>query len=312
MSAQDTDLRAAARDYLKVRRALGFILAGHDRLLESFISFLESTGTPEITVEQAVAWSVLPSKAQPVRYAQRLCVVRGFTGYLSATDPAVPVPPTRLLSGRRDYQMPYLYSPTEISSIMHAANGLKPPLWAATCNTLFGLLAVSGMRVGEVIGMNEDDLDLRSGLLTVRQNKTRRQRQLPLDTSTVAALAAYADLHRVLLGTGPGTAFFTSGTGDRLKYAAVRNTFATLLKRAGIQAVPGRRRPKIHGLRHSFAVATLHDWFQAGADIHAMLPVLSAYLGHTQPSSTYWYLHASAEVLAVAVHRLEEREGQTP
>lgn len=312
MSTQKTDLHAAACDYLKVRRALGFILAGHDRLLESFISFLESTGTAEITVERAVAWSVLPPKAQPARYAQRLCVVRGFARYLSATDPAVPVPPTRLLSGRREYQMPYLYSASEIASIMDAANDLKPPFWAATCNTLFGLLAVSGMRIGEVIGMDDEDVDLRSGLLTVRATKSRRQRQLPLDTSTVVALAAYVDLRRALLGTNPDTAFFTSTAGNRLKYPAVHDTFVTLLKRAGIEAMPGRRGPRIHGLRHRFAVDTLHGWSQQGADIQVMLPVLSAYLGHTQPSSTYWYLHASAEVLSVAVLRLEEREGQTP
>ena len=173
-----SDLHAAAREYLAIRRALGFKLRGHDRLLTDFIVFLAAADAPTITSAAAVAWATRPAGLQPVRYAQRLCIVRGFAGYVRgfagyvhALDAEVEVPPLDLLPYRRYRRMPHLYSQTEIEALISATASLRPPLRAATYRAVFGLLAVTGMRVGEVIALDDEDVDLRNGVLEIREAK---------------------------------------------------------------------------------------------------------------------------------------------
>lgn len=315
VTATTTDLRSAAHEYLEIRRALGFLLSGHDRLLETFIASLPAgIHASVITIEQMVSWATRPVLAQPTRYAQRLCVVRGFARYLNAIDPSVIAPPTRLLSERRDYRIPHLYSAADIVSILDAASELQPAPWASTCRILFGLLAVTGMRIGEALALNCEDIDLHTGVLTIRRTKSRRYRQLPLRLSTTQELAAHIDLRRSLTsvpgaGAAGADAVFVSPAGRRVTYPAARVQFARLLTRTKIQSPIGSRGPTLHGLRHSFAVATLHEWSRDGADVTAMLPLLSAYLGHAHPASTYWYLHATPGMLAVAARQLEHNGG---
>jgi integrase len=304
-----TDLHAAASEYLAIRRALGFKLRGHDRMLDEFIAFLADTGAPTITTAAAVAWATRPPQAQLVRYAQRLCVIRGFAGYLHAFDAAVEVPPLDLLSYRRHRRMPYLYSQTDIDALMAATDQLRPPLRAATYRGVFGLLAVTGMRVGEVIALDEDDVDLRAGVLVIREAKFGKHRRLPVHATTVTALRHYTTVRAELCTRPRGSSFFVSTRGTRLIYRCLHTTFAHLLTRAGITAPAGASTPTIHGLRHSFAVATLRDWYRADADVAAKLPALSAYMGHAHPASTYWYYSAAPDLLALAAQRLERAAG---
>ena len=176
---------------MAIRRALGFKLRGHDRLLEEFIAFLTDTGAPALTAATAVAWATRPAGLQPVRYAQRLCVVRGFATYLRALDAAVEVPPTDLLPYRRQRRTPYLYSQADIDALIAATALLRPPLRAATYRGVFGLLAVTGMRVGEVIALDDEDVDLHTGVLTINEAKFGKHRRLPVHPTTVAALRGY-------------------------------------------------------------------------------------------------------------------------
>jgi integrase/recombinase XerD len=304
-----TELPAAASEYLAIRRALGFKLRGHDRLLAEFIAFLADTGTPTITIAAAIAWATRSPQLQPVRYAQRLCVVRGFAGYLHALDAAVEVPPLDLLSYRRQRRTPYLYSQADIEALIAATDQLRPPLRAATYRAVFGLLAVTGMRVGEVIALDEDDVDLRAGVLVIREAKFGKHRRLPVHATTITALRHYTTVRAELCTWPRGSSFFTSTRGTRLIYHCAHTTFAQLLTRTGITAPAGARAPTIHGLRHSFAVATLRDWYRAGVDVAAKLPALSAYMGHAHPASTYWYLSAAPDLLALAAQRLEQAAG---
>jgi integrase len=305
-----SDLRAAAGEYLAIRRALGFKLRGHDRLLDEFITLLAETGAPTITNSMAVAWATRPAGLQPVRYAQRLCVVRGFAGYLHSFDAAVEVPPPDLLPYRRWRRTPYLYSQADLAALMAAANQLRPPLRAATYRGAFGLLAVTGMRVGEAIALDDADVDLRTGVLAINDAKFGTHRLLPVHPTTVAALRDYSEARDRLCAWPRGSSFFVSTRGTRLIYQCVRTAFAQLLTQAGIATPAGTATPTIHGLRHSFAVATLRDWYRAGLDVAAMLPILSGYLGHAHPSSTYWYLSAAPDLLAAAAQRLEQAAGE--
>jgi integrase len=307
-----TNLRAAAGEYLTIRRALGFKLRGHDRLIEDFIAFLADAGAATITTAAAAAWATRPAGVQPVRYAQRLCVIRGFAAYLHAFDATVEVPPIDLLPYRRWRRTPYLYSQADIDALIAATDPLRPALRAATYRALFGLLAVTGMRVGEAIALDNADVDLDAGVLAINKAKFGKHRRLPLHTSTLAALHGYTQVREQWRQQRPrpgAPSFFLSSRGTRLRYRCVHDTFTELLARAGITAPAGTAAPTIHGLRHSFAVATLRDWYRAGVDVATRLPVLSAYLGHAHPASTYWYLSAAPDLLASAAQRLDSTGG---
>ena len=293
--------RQTIDDYLTLRRALGFKLAGQDRLLADFLDHLQHAGASTITTEAAVAWATKPATVQPIRWRARLCVVRGFARYLRAVDPTVEVPAVDLLPHRHHRPTPYLFSPAGITALLAATSQIRSPLLAATYHALFGLLAATGMRVGEVIGLDDADVDLITGLLTVRETKFGKSRQLPVHPTTVAALRSYVHQRDRLCHrpTTTRTSFFTSTVGTRLVYPNVASTFRRLVMSAGIG--PG---PRIHDLRHSFAVSTLLCWYRDGGDVQARLPLLSTYLGHSHPHSTYWYLQAAPELLALATTRL--------
>ena len=302
-------LHQHAKEYLAIRRSLGFKLRGQDRLLEDFVDYLDEIGTGTITAEAAVTWATRPAGVQPVRWAQRLCAVRGFARYLHGLDPAVEVPSGDLLPGRRQRPVPYLYSQADITRLVEAATTLRPALRAATHEALFGLLAITGMRIGEAIALDRNNVDLEAGTLDINDAKFRKHRRLPLHPSSVTALRRYVELRDELCPRPKVLSFFVSTRGTRLLDVCVHDVFRELVNRLGLGAQPGARPPRLHGLRHTFAVATLRDWYQSGTDVAGHLPVLSAYLGHSHPASTYWYLQACPELLGLAAERLERSWG---
>ena len=307
-----SQLSCHVSDYLAMRRALGFKLAKEDRLLREFAAFAESAGASTVTAGLAVAWAVLPRHATPVWAAQRLSMVRGFARYLQAVDPAAQVPPAGLLPARTRRVTPYIYSDAEVAALMAAARMLRNPLKAATFQTLIGLLAVTGMRGSEAMALDRGDLDATAGLLTVRATKFRKSRQLPLQVTTVRALAGYQAVRDRLCPEPATASLLVSTTGARLCQATAQPAFRHLLHQAGIGQGAPRPRATIHGLRHTFAVKTLLGWYRDGQDVQARLPSLSTYLGHAAPAATYWYLTATPELLALAAGRLEATTGGAP
>ena len=302
-------LHQHAADYLAVRRALGFKLAEHGRLLSDFVDYLAQRGAATITVEAALAWATQPQGVQPYRWKQRLTVVRGFARYLHTLDPATQVPAADLLAYRRQRPTPYLFSETDIAGLLAAAGALAHPLRAATHRTFFGLLAATGVRIGEAARLDRADVDLAAGLLTISQTKFNKGRRLPLHPSTVAALRDYAHLRDRLCPRPKTTSFFVCTRGTRLAERRARAVFADLIDHLRLQPRFGSRRPRVHDLRHSFAVATLLEWYRDGVDVAARMPLLSAYLGHASPASTYWYLQAAPELLTLAAARLDHPRG---
>ena len=299
-----SDLRQAVADYLAIRHALGFQLRGYDRLLGDLVDELQAAGESTLTTELAVAWATEPAGAQPFRWKARLSVARGFALYLQTIDPATQVPPSNLLAYRRARPTPYLYSGAEIDALLDATDTLTPALRAATYRALLGLLAVTGMRVGEAIALDRDDVDLRERRLAIRKAK-HSARQLPLHPSTAKALDAYAR-RRDRSAQHPRRAASSSRPAStNLICECVRETFIKLRRTAGLEQA-ARRSPRIHDLRHRFAVQTLLDWHRAGDDVAARLPLLSAWLGHRHPASTYYYLQAAPELLALTAQRLPE------
>ena len=300
-----SELRHRVDDYLAMRRALGYGLRSHGRLLPDFADYLDEAGATAITIEHALAWATRPRGVQPYHWRHRLSVVRGFARYLHSLDATTEVPPSDLLAYRRQRPTPYLFSDSEIAALLDAAGALAPTLRAATYRMLFGLLAVTGMRVNEALHLERDDVDLDRGVLTIREAKFKKSRRLPLHESTVAALRAYARERDRLCNQPRDCRFFVSVRGTAPAYETVRGVFAALRGRAGLRARAGTTRPRIHDLRHSFAVSTLLGWYRDGEDVAARMPLLSAYLGHVGPASTYWYLQAAPGLLAAAAQRLE-------
>jgi integrase/recombinase XerD len=305
-------LRRSLDDYLSIRRGLGFKLAGEGRLLADFARFADQAGVHTLTVELALAWATLPPDGSPLWLARRLRAVRGFARYLQTLDQSTEIPPAELLPARasRGRATPYLYSDADIVALMAAARRLAPPLRAATFETLIGLLAVTGLRIGEAMRLDRDDVDWVNRLLTVGDSKYGKSREVLLHQTTVDALRSYNERRDRLCSRPQAPSFFISTRGTRLVHSSIYPTFRTLLGQAGLAQRSSSRRPRVHDLRHSFAVSTLLGWYGDGGDVPARMPLLSTFLGHVDPAATYWYLSATPELLALAAMRLELAAGE--
>jgi integrase/recombinase XerD len=295
-------------DYLRIRRALGYKLARAEKLLPQFIDHLEARGERLITIENTLAWVLLPGGSASWR-AFRLSSVRGFAGYLHALDPAHQIPPADLCPDVPHRATPYLYSEEEIVALMAATVVLRGALRQATYRTLFGLLAVTGMRVGEAIRLDRSDVDLVGGVVTVRGAKHGKSRELPLHPSAVVALRGYTRLRDRACPQPATRAALISPAGTRLLYTNVHSTFRQLRDHMGLRPRSGTCRPRIHDVRHAFAVRTVLDWYRADLDVQSRMPLLSTYLGHVHPKDTYWYLSAAPELLTLAASRLANAQG---
>lgn len=304
-----SSIRQALADYLAVRRALGYKLKRTEKLLHQFLTYVESLGEHHLRVETMLAWATLPKRSDSIWPSYRLCAVRGFARHLHAIDPATEVPSVDLLPSRQCRATPYLYSDDDMTALMAATATLRAPHRVVTYRTLIGLLAVTGMRVGEGLALDRSDIDAKHGVLTIRKSKFGKSRELPLHSSVVDALTQYVGRHDRPLSLTSNPAVFVSTAGTRLLYCNVQWTFQQLVRRAGLKARSAACRPRLHDLRHSFVVCTVLDWYRQGHDTTARLPLLSTYLGHVDPSGTYWYLSAAPELLEMAGHRLQRHLG---
>jgi integrase len=302
-------LPQALAEYLAVRRALGYKLDKPEKLLAQFLAYVDERGETHLRTATMVAWATLPEGADRSWSSYRLSVVRGFASHVHAIDPTTEVPPADLLPWRRCRATPYLYTDDEVGAVMTAAATLRTPHRVATYRTLIGILAATGMRVGEALALDRSDLDGTQHVLTIRTTKFGKSRELPVHPSTVDALHQYLrrrDRPRSAVRTA---ALLVSTAGTRLLYSNVQWTFHRLVRRAGLTSRSAGCRPRIHDLRHRYAVCTMLDSYQQDHDIEARLCLLSTYLGHVDPSYTYWYLSAAPELLQLAGNRLERHLG---
>ena len=302
-----TALAEHLSEYLALRRSLGFKLDRPGQLLAQFVIFMQQTGTDVVTTELALAWARQPANARPFWWSHRLSTVRGFARYLHAIDPVHEVPPRDLLPGGAHRAEPFIYSANEVADLLRATAQIAHPFMATTYKTYIGLLAATGMRAGEAIALDRDDLDWSEGLLVVRNAKFGKVREIVLHPTTVGALRDY-DGYRHHLFPRPRTrAFFVSTVGTRLIYNNAHHVFHELTERAGLASRSEGCRPRPHDLRHTFAVNTLLSWYRAGVDVAERMHLLTTYLGHNQPAHTYWYLSATPELLAMVGQRLERQ-----
>lgn len=302
--------------YLSVRRRLGHDLRTAERILRRFTRYADAEEAVHIDTALFLRWHGTLTEACGSTRAARLCVVRMFAQWLSSFDPAHEVPPRGLLPASARRPRPHIYSEAEIQSIIAAARDLPSiyGLRGLTCSTLFGLVAVTGLRISEALALDRDDLDTGNGVLRVRFGKRGRERLLPLDPSVVAQLDVYVRERDRLLGRA-APAFFVAEKGTRLTDCSARYNFAHVCQRIGLRAEQqyGRhgRGPRIHDLRHTFAVRTMINWYRTGKDPTREMIRLTTYLGHGDPSDTFWYLEAVPELLDLAMARATANAGET-
>ncbi|MGH2870960.1 MAG: tyrosine-type recombinase/integrase [Solirubrobacteraceae bacterium] len=298
-------------DYLRLRRGLGYKLQRDGQILPTLIAYVRAAGANTITSPLAIQWAS-STGAAPRTMAARLASARGFAAFLQTIDPATEVPPQGVFPTRYQRPAPYLWSGADIRRLLDAAGALEPPLKSATMQALFGLLAVTGMRVGEVVAVGRDDVDLAAGVIRVGEQITKheRARLLPLHPTSVDALRDYARARDRLCPRPSAQTFFVTADGDALDRHAVSRAMKKLTIQLGLRSDVVR--PRSHDLRHSFAVRTLIDCQQAGEQVDERIAALSTYLGHVAPSDTYWYLTATPELMERAAQRLDDRYGARP
>ena len=302
-------LRKAVRDYLTMRRSLGFKLVKHEAGLQEFLLFLARKRTSHITVNLALEWATQDANHKPAEWASRLSIVRGFTRHWSATEPSIEVPAIGLLPYRPQRARPYFYSHLEIQKLLKAAKDRPSidPLRPWTYYCLFGLLAVTGLRLAEALNLQTGDMDWSEGILMINGTKFGKSRLVPLHTSTCRILADYAKRRDRRFGTRSDGPFLRNKNGNHLDKGEVHRAFYILSRQIGLRAADASRGPRLHDFRHRFAVETLLRWYRNGEDPQRRLPILSTYLGHARVTDTYWYLTGTPELLGAAGKRLEKR-----
>ncbi len=293
--------------YLHLRRALGFKLRHEGFMLPDFARFVMKCSA-RITSELALKWATIDTHASPNWWHKRLSMVRGFAKFVHARDPRHEIPPEHLLvAPERSRIKPYIFQADDIIMLMEAARK-HVGLHGETDATILGLLAATGMRVGEVLGLDRSDIDWKKGLLLIRGAKFGKSRQIPLHPSTMNALALYVRFRDHQIPAVRSPAFFLSTAGTRIHHQNFHHRYLHLLKESGL-ASKQTCRPRLHDLRHTFIISTLVEWYRTGKDVQAKLASLSTYVGHVNPSSTYWYLTATQDLLGQAVRRLDRAQG---
>lgn len=311
-------IHEALETYLALRHELGSEMRGPAARLRRFVEFLDREKANVVTIELALRWATAPANAASATWAQRLGDVRRFAAWLSATDSRTEVPPKALLPQRYQRPPPYIYSDEEVARIVREAARLPSPmgLRAQTYATLFGLLAATGLRIGEALTFDRDDVDLRAGILRVRRAKFAKSRFVPVHDSTTRALRRYEKRRDVLLPRPRSPAFFLSERGLRVTQCSARYNFAVVSRAVGLRTpTTGGRHghgPRLHDMRHRLAVRTLVRWYREGRNVEREIPKLSTYLGHVHVADTYWYLEAVPELLQLATERAMERREDVP
>ncbi len=304
-------LEKRLKQYLDLRRSMGFKLDKADNILESFVAFMREKGAGVITSALALEWATQLATSTPGAQARRLCYVRHFTEFISAFEPRTEVLSCDLLPYPAAHRNPpYLFSSDEIARLLKATERLRSRrgLPETTYATLFGLLVVTGMRVGEAVKLDLADLDFERLLLHVRNTKFGKSRWVPIHSTTRKALLVYKE-ERDRLYPHAGPHFFVTERGRRIKVGSVNPVLRKLCEVAEIE--PGGRRISVHAFRHCFAIRTITNWYQNDEDAERRLPELSTFLGHNNPANTYWYLSAIPELLAAVTARLDRGNRRT-
>jgi site-specific recombinase XerD len=301
----------AVQQYLTTRRSLGFKLRDEGTVLPQFIRFMEKEGASFITADIALKLAIQPQSTTPANWARRLRMVRIFATYHSATDPRTQIPSPYLLPHRYHRKQPHIYSDDEVDHLLEAAARLPSPLGlrAFTYVTLIGLLSVTGMRIGEAVALDRQDVNMAGGMINIRHAKFGKSRLIPIHFTVERKLVEYETLKTTIIPSPQTFSFFISEAGRRLTKGIAEYTFAKLSRQVGLRGQLDSHGPRLHDFRHTFAVKTLLHWYQTGDQVEQRIPYLATYLGHRHIKDTYWYLSAVPQLMQLVADRLHALPG---
>lgn len=306
MNTRSTML-AKVEAYLADRRSAGFALKIDGTQLARFARFVDESGyCGPLTVELASRWAISSRHGRRLTAARRIEVLRGFARYCQTFDPATEIPPGRLFGSAHRRLTPHIYSEREIRSLLSVAASLFPPggLRSATCATIFGLIAATGLRISEATGLMRSDIDCQRHILHIRQSKFGKSRLVPVHPSVTRALRRYARRRDHDPLTTTSDAFFVFDHLRPASTASVQFAFRQLRRQLKWRPRGAHPAPRIHDLRHTFVARRLERWYSEGVDIEQNLLALSTYIGHAKVTDTYWYLTATPKLMAIAARRL--------
>ena len=298
-----------AEDYLTERRALGFDLRIPGAQIAAFARFADEAGhTGPLTTRITLDWVQGQAKyAKPFSWARRLDVLRPFARYLTRLDPATEFPQTAIFGRSHRRLAPHIYSEEEIGDLLAAARCLAPQagLRPATYETIFGLIAATGLRLSEALHLRCGDVDLDQDFLTVRNTKFRKSRHVPMHPTVMAALHRYMAVRGCHGATNRDSLLFLSSSGGPLPTRTIHCVFQKLRAELGWTARGAYAQVRIHDLRHSFICRRVQLWHEHGADIGNAMVALSTYVGHAKVSDTYWYLTGVPDLMSIVGKRFE-------
>ena len=310
-----TSLQARVERYLVERHRLGFADHSQKYALRSFARHVQAVShRGPLTVEIMADWARRDShgSTDPLTWARRLKLLRSFLRWMQQFEPRTEVPDDAIFGRLPERQAPHIYSEREIVDLLAAARrlGPTPGLRGVVFETLFGLIASTGMRISEALSLQNKDVDLKYGILTIHQTKFGKSRQVPMHLSTVEALRRYRWMRNLAGESVQDTAAFFVGTRGRrrglpLSTHQVERVFAGLRKQLGWHNRGTHHAPRIHDLRHTFVVRRIVQWQAQGVDVDQAMLSLSTYVGHAMVTNTYWYLSAVPELMALAAGRFE-------
>lgn len=306
---QPRTMLALAEDYLAERRGLGFDLVVPGTQVMAFARFIDESGyIGPLTNRVVLEWvQEKARKATPLTWARRLDILRPFARYLRRLDPATEFPDPAIFGPAHRRLAPHIYTEQEIANLLAVARHLPPSgtLRPATYETIFGLIAATGLRLSEALHLLCSDVDLDQALLTVRETKFRKSRHVPLHPTVVAALQRYLQVRAGYGNIGENALLFLSSSGSRLPKRTVHSVFEKLRRELGWAARGAYSEPRIHDLRHTFICRRVQLWHDRGTDIDNAVAALSTYVGHVKVSDTYWYLTGVPELMAIAGQHFE-------
>lgn len=308
-------LREQLDEYLVMRRALGFRLNELEHQVGLFLTWLDTRGQDQtFTIDDALTWARLNPEAHPSWWATRLSLVRQFAAYLNANGVEVPVIPTGLLQAKKPRAVPYIYSQEDLDALLNACSKeFTDERMMRTAYVVIGLLAATGLRIGEVLNLQVDNIDCANEVLVIKPGKSD-ERLVPVHSSTILALTQYLALPaRNATHPDPHGPVFVSSKGTAYCYESFFSLFKRVREAADLYP-RGRARPRIHDLRHSFATLQMTAAYAHDGDPERVLTLLATYLGHSDAAHTYWYLTATSELMSLAVKMLDPNphEGETP
>ncbi len=289
--------------YIAYRRSYGYALKMEESQLKSFARFAEENSTDEhLTLALAVRWARTARKPNPLTWSRRIEVLRGFARFCLRTDPKTEIPERDLFGRAHRRLIPHIYTNAEVAALLNATARLLPQegLRASSCRTILGLLASSGLRIGEALALSRSDVDLDNGVLDIREAKFQKHRLVPLHQSTTIALRDYAQRRDQLVAHPTCDCFFLRDDGRPVDRRSVLYALQTLCDELGWQPRGDYPHHRLHDLRHTFIVRSVLGSYERGCGVDHAVLALSTYVGHAKVSDTYWYLTGIPELMSLA------------